>query len=613
MKRKPTASLVGALACALFLISGIATAQVGPDVIVGAITGPSNYSHVGGIDAFSVGTTSCNIGDQDLPWISNTNQHPVIGQNAFRIWNGRFEQIGQSWLKHGFFALSQTLCGSCPNPTNGTALGVGCSDPYGSGLNGSQGGLGNKFEVNASTGFFNYPYAEGNQGSTGNSIYKRLQIHLSDLDPANFPGAVYVVEAQYIQPQDAMADNDNNNASWMSCSFSPSGGGYNMSLQGGTHQQEPAIFAWQAMDPSVSLIPVDVPGDGRFWAGFKVTDQGNGTFHWEVAVHNLNSHLSARAFSIDFPAGATVSNVGFHDVDYHSGEPFDGTDWTSSITGNTITWSTQTFAQNQNANALRWGTTYNFRFDTNQGPPSGTVTASLELFRPTANPVVNFAFTPPNTMVVVSGDNQIVNINETFQPCTVRVQTAGGAPVAGVPVTFNITSGSGTIITPTMVNSDANGLASATVMAPAVGGAVVLETSTPTDVASFNLFARQFRVTWIPTPGVLVFSAQGGVANMPLTMAFDNSSTPVLTTPFGNLYTSILNPGPDFGAISAYAGVGSFDPTVMTGPTGTWTRAVTGAGALAGSGLDLVFQVYGYFIDSTGGHYWLSNPVYQIF
>ena len=27
-----------------------------------------------------------------------------------------------------------------------------------------------------------------------------------------------------------------------------------------------------------------------------------------------------------------------------------------------ITWNTETFAQNQNANAIRWGTMYNFRF-----------------------------------------------------------------------------------------------------------------------------------------------------------------------------------------------------------------------------------------------------------
>ena len=48
----------------------------------------------------------------------------------------RFEQIGQSWMKHGFTALQFDACdfGCTPHP-NGTRLGVGCSDPYSVGLN----------------------------------------------------------------------------------------------------------------------------------------------------------------------------------------------------------------------------------------------------------------------------------------------------------------------------------------------------------------------------------------------------------------------------------------------------------------------------------------------
>src|SRR5262249_38797591 len=39
-----------------------------------------------------------------------------------------------------------------------------------------------------------------------------------------------------------------------------------------------------------------------------------------------------------------------------------------------ITWSTETFAQNQNANAIRWGTLYNFRFDCDQPPQAANAT-----------------------------------------------------------------------------------------------------------------------------------------------------------------------------------------------------------------------------------------------
>jgi hypothetical protein len=39
-----------------------------------------------------------------------------------------------------------------------------------------------------------------------------------------------------------------------------------------------------------------------------------------------------------------------------------------------MSWASATFAANPNANAIRWGTTYNFRFDANSAPTAGTIT-----------------------------------------------------------------------------------------------------------------------------------------------------------------------------------------------------------------------------------------------
>lgn len=83
-------------------------ALIGPDVIVGDINGVGNYSAQAGVEAYAVGTTSCNIGSSILLWEYNTPDVPVIGQNMYRLKNGRFEQFGQSWLKYAFSASSWT-------------------------------------------------------------------------------------------------------------------------------------------------------------------------------------------------------------------------------------------------------------------------------------------------------------------------------------------------------------------------------------------------------------------------------------------------------------------------------------------------------------------------
>ena len=380
-------------ALALAACAGVANAQTscfgaaGPDVIVGDITGPSNYAIDAAKqrDAFSLGTTSCNMGQSNLSWISNTNQHPVIGGALYKMKDGRFEQLGFSWLKHGFFALSQSLCCSPCSSTNGTALGVRCSDPYTSSRNGTQGNLGPRWQVNPTTGFFTYPPA--NPSFSGNSA-RRIQAKLSDLEPSS-ASVIYISEAQYVTPDDAMAGNGTNNVSWRRVTMTDAGGTnrFNAAFSGSTVRQQAAIQAWRQLDPTVTLVTVDIPADGRYWVGSKVTDLGNGTWSYEYAVQNINSDRAGRSFSIPVADGVVITDIGFHDADYLDGDGpgnvnFDGTDWAGVVSNGSITWSTQTFAQNASANALRWGTLYNFRFVANVGPE--TADATLGLFKPAA-------------------------------------------------------------------------------------------------------------------------------------------------------------------------------------------------------------------------------------
>jgi len=358
--------------------------QPGPDVIVGSLPSITNYGGTGGIGGYSLGTTSCNVGTTTLKWVAGTVEHPVIGQNFYRLENGRFEQIGMSWLKHGFTALQGNVCCNCTPHPNGTALGVGCSDPYSSSLNGSQGGLGPRFQVNAYTGAFSYPFFA--QGQGGNQIYKRAQIAGTDLDPSLHPTALYFGEGHYIAADDAAAGNGANNASYRPVQVgSFTSGSWNLSTTGTTMRTRPALRAWSDTDPDVKFVIGRIPDEGTFFAASDVTDNGDGTWHYEYAIQNLSSDISIGSFGVPLPAGAVVSNIGFKDIEYHSGEPWDGTDWVSQQVGGELVWSTaETFAQNANANALRWGTLYNFWFDADVAP--GVAHTNVDFFKPHSTP-----------------------------------------------------------------------------------------------------------------------------------------------------------------------------------------------------------------------------------
>ncbi len=358
---------------------------IGPDVTVYSLPSVSHYGELGGVHSYAVGTTSCNIGDTPLWWCDNNrtycddDQHPVIAQNLYRLKDGRFQQIGMSWLKHGFLALANSASecgnGSCVNPPHGgDQLGVGCTDPYSSGLNGNR-PLGMRSEVNSTAGTLDpFPFTPVPSPTL---LDQRIQVEEADLDPALNEAALYWVEGHYVAGDDATAGNGHNNASYRAVDVqTPS---YNLSVTGPTVRQVPAIYAWQASDPTVEIQTADVSGGQRFHAGRKVTVTP-GVAHFEYAIHNLNSDRGAGRFTVELPPSATITNAGFHDVAHHSGEPYDTADWAIEVQGSTISWSTADFATDPLANALRWGTMFSFWFDADEG--TDQVTETLGMFGP---------------------------------------------------------------------------------------------------------------------------------------------------------------------------------------------------------------------------------------
>jgi hypothetical protein len=391
--------LAAMTAFALPRASGQCQVSTNADVIVGELANnPSNTPHIsnftsaGGIEAFSVGTTSCNIGTFWLNWLQAPNaNHPVISQNFFRLRReaagyNTFEQLGQSWLKHGFFALSENACCNNCSGTDGTHLGVGCSDPYNATRNSSQAGLGPKWQVNATTGVHIHPIANPAWAGT---VARRLQIKTADLEVSDGAQPIttqprFYVEGQYISADDAANGNKNNNASYRPIAVSGSGSAWTFTQISTTQRQQAGIRAWKDFDPTVTETDVVVDEDGGMTSlvivSAQATDLGGGVHHYEYAVQNLNSDRSIKLIKVPVSPYATVTNASFHDVDYHSSDgsgnvTTDGTDWAFSSGGGTIQWAVVDVAPADD-NALRWGTLYNFRFDCDVAPTTGIVTLS---------------------------------------------------------------------------------------------------------------------------------------------------------------------------------------------------------------------------------------------
>ena len=387
--------IAGGIAALAVLLPQAGIATVGPDMTVFSLSAIANYGTADGFAAYAIGISACNRGDTPLNWCNQdsgcapgaaSKDHPVLAQNLYRLRNGRFEQIGMGWLKHEILAANSVTFGcvsvlgqACQSPpAGGRQLGIGCTNASGSSLSGVQ-PLGLRSEVNATTGFFPFPYTV--VGGPYTLYDQRIKVPIADLDPALNPGALYWAEAQYVAPDDAAAGNGFNNASYRRVTVAPAPN-FNVITTGSTFERQPAIYGWKRQDPNVILTNADVPGSitERFHVGRTVTDLGGGLWHYEYAVHNLNSDRGARAFKIEFPGTANFTNAGFKDIDSHSGEVYATTDWTVSSSGGLLSWATDTFATDPNANALRFGTMYNFWFDADQ-PPADAVVHTIELFK----------------------------------------------------------------------------------------------------------------------------------------------------------------------------------------------------------------------------------------
>ena len=417
----------------------------GPDVVVGDLSGLAQFGSSSGTQVgLAVGTDSCNFGTVDLNWFANpANDHPVIPQNLYRMSGGatnneRFEQIGQSSVKHAFTALTNNICNLGCNGVGGTRLGSGCSDPYGASLNAGP-NLGSRAWINPFTGF--YPR---NDSATPNNFHSththlgpshRILTEIADLNTTLNPGATYFAEGQYITPHEYVWCQANptqcnmyNNVSYRQYNVSGTGSPFSFSPAGTTQRTKSAINAWTGA--TVVEVRPDPGVDGVAFVAYKVTNPSPGVWHYEYAVYNQNLDRGIQSFSVPTGSGITLSNVGFHAPPQHPGwaqdgtvadAGYSGTPWAPTETASSVSWNSETMALNQNANAIRWGSMYNFRFDSNRPPQ--TVSATVGFFK-TGGPIT----------VQVQGPAPAVASNVSVGG---RVTTQGGQGIGNVYVYLN--------------------------------------------------------------------------------------------------------------------------------------------------------------------------------
>lgn len=355
----------------------------GTDVSLGILNNFSYLNRQGtfpnGTNALAMATTSCNLGSVNVPWFEPMNEnHPLI---AFLVAreddNGaRMVQISdRSHVKHGFFALSNSQCTPCQVPSNGTFLGIGCSDTYAVSNNANNFYLAPADEIDpwlgswtATCSFFDagtapqpstqcdgirtFSFAQSNNlGPVGN----RVRVRDADLIPS--PSQRFFYASQYVirgEPEIARRNNLG------SRQFVPNWTGSMWTVPTtGLYLAGSVLERWTGAEISSGINGLD---DGRVYVAVKVTGPVDGLYHYEYALHNRDNHRGVSELRLPLCNTAGVVNVGFRDVDLNAGN-----DWSAVTEPGALVFSTTN-------NPLRWNTIYNFWFDSTAAPVDGLAT-----------------------------------------------------------------------------------------------------------------------------------------------------------------------------------------------------------------------------------------------
>ncbi len=371
------------------------------DVTLGILNSITQMGRTGtfpnGTAGLSMATTSCNFGSVNVPWQAPMQEnHPGIAMTLYRELDGKFEQVGTSWMKHGFFALSNSQCIPCQVPSNGTFLGIGCSDTYGTFNNADRFYLGPRNEWNAFTSewdcegsYFDGTPVDCNRSETGSGlgpVNHRLEVLDSDLDN---PGATYYYEAMYLVREDV---NKFNNIGSRRCTMNWNGFSWSFqtpsSASGNPLVEGPAILRWSDADMITTVG--NGTADGEAILAVNTIDNGNGTWRYEYSLFNWTMDRNVGSFSV--PVCANPTDIQFYDGDTHPSN-----DWQAVVSGGNLTWTfPEVFVggESKKAGPLELQYLYSFGFTSTQAPGTRNGVLGMHEAGPGAN-ILNAATLAP--------------------------------------------------------------------------------------------------------------------------------------------------------------------------------------------------------------------------
>lgn len=366
----------------------------------------------------------CNPGSINIEWRAPMlPDHPKFGFLVARLDGDRLMQISDwSYCKHAFFALSSpSVCGGTCQSTNGSQLGVSCSDIYSNSNNGNRTYLGPPAEIDPWLGtwtplgsYFDVGDPQTGMGPadgvrslipTGfDAVKNRVTIREQDLVGANNGSLFFQIHV--IHEGEPLSNRGNNtmsrpfNLSWSGSSWSAS--------TTGTRSQGTILQRWPG---STSDTGTNGNDDGRFEVAVKVTGPVNGRWHYEYAVLNIDNNRGGAAFRLPICPSGTVVNLGSRDIDT---DPLN--DWVATVGNGEIVWNAG------NNNPHNWNQLFNFWFDSDVAPIAGDATIDAARFGPGA-----LSFTVPTQ---VPGLQPTVDLGAGCGTPTLELR-GNGVPSAG--------------------------------------------------------------------------------------------------------------------------------------------------------------------------------------